>query len=625
MFIGSLSSSLKSKLIMSLKKKIATFKELLSNGWCLIADSEKKSIWGLAIFSCLVNVFDTFSITTVMPLVAVVIDPTLIQKNKILNQIHAYFGVIEIKHFIFMLVLIAIIFIIVSLILKLWLHLLIRKFGLKCQERLARDFMTATINAPLLWHYENSSARLAHLAHTDIMIWSDNYLQRIINLPSYIFMGILSVILVLLIAPGMGIIGVVSFATLSLIGISLVKAKLTELPKLKRDHSNDTHSLSTQIYSGIREIKVYQCESFFKDQYLKKFHLFGNSLVDYKFYQKFPNNLIQLTGQIGLIIMTLFIWNTGISGGELAAKVAMIVMITSRLIPNITNITNEVSSLYGSIPHVNGIITTLKQAKPIQYKGEVVTYNKDWTRLNFVDISFDYPSRKGVLKNINLTIEKNKSYGLIGRSGSGKSTILNLLLGLIEPTHGNILLDDVNLGHLSKNDWLTNIGYVAQSPYFFIGSVLDNLLMGKNLENVTSQEIDEALRKADLLETVREMPMGVNSSIGDRGAKLSGGQLQRLGIARALLHKPKILVLDEATSSLDVFSENEILKTISKLKNEITVIIIAHRLSTIQNCDQIYILDEGKILEQGSYEDLSTNSLYFQKMKSISTQVQNIS
>ena len=228
----------------------------------------------------------------------------------------------------------------------------------------------------------------------------------------------------------------------------------------------------------------------------------------------------------------------------------------------------------------------------------------DETAIELIGVNFSYPERENVaLSDINLKIPARKSFAIVGPSGAGKSTLVDLILGVIRPNSGEVKVFGTTPSWLTMNEGL-RIGYVPQTVYLSNGSLLENICLGLPRENMNEQEAWRVLEAVHLASWVSELEEGINTPVGERGSRLSGGQRQRLGIARALYQNPALLVLDEATSSLDAESEYEISSTIHELKNEVTTVVIAHRLSTVMNADQVVYMQEGKIIAQGTFDSL---------------------
>ena len=235
------------------------------------------------------------------------------------------------------------------------------------------------------------------------------------------------------------------------------------------------------------------------------------------------------------------------------------------------------------------------------------------------NISFDYPnSTKTTLKNINLSIPAFSKVGFVGATGSGKTTISDLILGLLDPNQGALIVDGNIITINNKRSWQKSIGYVPQQIFLIDDSIAANIAFGVDPKDIDRQAVEWASKIANLHNFVmNELPNNYNTVVGERGIKLSGGQRQRIAIARALYHKPQVLILDEATSALDSLTEQTVMEAMKNLKNKITMILITHRLSTVKNFDTIFLLDQGELKDKGSYEELKQSSAIFKEMSKI--------
>ena len=227
--------------------------------------------------------------------------------------------------------------------------------------------------------------------------------------------------------------------------------------------------------------------------------------------------------------------------------------------------------------------------------------------INLTNLSFSYPIRKEFsLSKISMTVKKGDFIGIIGETGSGKSTLVNLLTGLLKPSEGKVEVDKLNINS-NLEDWYKKIGYVPQSVYLTDDTIKKNIAFGLRESNIDNTLVKQAVEKASLGELIKNLSEGLETIVGEKGIRLSGGQQQRIGIARALYRDPEILILDEATSSLDQQTEKKIIESIQLLKRKKTLIIITHRLATIKDCDKIFFIDKGKITKQGSPSEILSN------------------
>ncbi len=277
-----------------------------------------------------------------------------------------------------------------------------------------------------------------------------------------------------------------------------------------------------------------------------------------------------------------------------------------RLMPSFNKIIVSIQTFRFSNSIINILFEELKNIR-LHEQQDSNNFNKIHflNTISIENINFQYPTAsEKTLSNFNLFIQKGQSIGILGPSGSGKSTFVNIFLGLLHPQSGTIKVDDINISN-DLNSWRNIIGYVPQSIYLIDDTIISNIAFGIKLEEVDMNRINEVVHLAQLTSLIEQLPDGLNTNVGERGVKISGGQLQRIGIARALYNNPSILVLDESTSALDNFTEKEIMKSVELLLSKsITVIIIAHRLTTLEQCDIIYRLEKHKELEIVANSDL---------------------
>ncbi len=385
-----------------------------------------------------------------------------------------------------------------------------------------------------------------------------------------------------------------------------------KLNKLSKEKSDKCSSLLNETIRGIRDIKLLNIAN-------KIFPIINTTLSDTTNIEsdiQIKREDIYIVDEIIQNVFLALIILTGIlmvSLGDLSLS-SLIVIFMYRteifgLMLAFTTIKEYSIKFEISSKRIFEIIDSSKYSKEEFGSNKLKNING---KIDIKNLSFAYDSKKDVLKNINLSIDANKTIGIVGESGSGKTTILNLLTKAYEVEDGHIFIDDVDINTLDVDSIRNNISIVSQNPYLFNLSIKDNLkLIGSN---ITNKDMIEACKIAQIHDYIDSLPDKYDTVLGEGGLVLSGGERQRLSIARALLKKSKIIVFDEATSALDNVTQSEFQKAIKKLKNDYTMIIVAHRLSTIKDCDEIYVLNKGKLVESGTHKFLFENGKVYKKL-----------
>lgn len=284
----------------------------------------------------------------------------------------------------------------------------------------------------------------------------------------------------------------------------------------------------------------------------------------------------------------------------------------ARIIPLIGNLTEQKSSIDNFFPSYEQILDLRKTACQMKQPSGSRKFNGFNGELLLCDVSFAYPNHNSILTNINMRVTQGQMTAIVGESGAGKSSLVDLFMGFYPPSSGKIVFDGIPLQDFDINSYRQRVGYVPQDSVLFNTTIRENLLWA--LETANEDEIFDACRQANAEEFISKLPQGYNTIVGERGVRLSGGQVQRIALARAVLRKPQLLILDEATSALDTYSERLIQQAIENIAKETTVIVVAHRLSTIVNADYIYVLKDGHVVEEGAYQELMRNNGKFSHM-----------
>jgi HlyD family secretion protein len=333
---------------------------------------------------------------------------------------------------------------------------------------------------------------------------------------------------------------------------------------------------------------------------------------------KYWVELIAFSTMIGLVLFLLFQTEGNLL--QILPKLGVFAMASYKLLPAFQQVYANATYIKSSSPALDNIYEDMSLWYELSSKN-FYSQTHDEKKLNFSkslvlsNIIFKYPkNEKSAVENISMSILPNQLIGFVGESGSGKSTLADLIIGLITQNSGEILIDGVNLGSANLRAWQNAIGYVPQSIFLADASIAENIAFGVKLEDIDFQQINKVIKLSNLDDTVSKLTNGVNTIIGEQGVQLSGGQRQRIAIARALYQDPNILVFDEATSALDGLTEKSIMNSIKALSKTKTIILIAHRLNTVKDCNQVFLFNNGKLEDSGSYEELKNNNSEFHKM-----------
>jgi ABC-type multidrug transport system fused ATPase/permease subunit len=354
-------------------------------------------------------------------------------------------------------------------------------------------------------------------------------------------------------------------------------------------------------FGGLKDVKVLGREEYFKDSYVKEFSQSMKLERKFNTISATPKGFLEVVSVFGLSLLIISMVLGEKPLNEIVPVIGLFTAAAFRLMPAVTRIISNV----GMLRYSSGSIQTFSDDFDIpEVDLNSVDIGELSEQIRFNNVEFTYPnSMKPTLSQLSFSIRKGESVGFIGESGAGKSTLADLLIGLLEPSSGEIYLNEVRVD-LTNRSWMNQIGYVPQNIFLTDDSVKMNIAFGIDETNVDCARVDEVVAFSQLREFVDQLPDGIETVVGERGARISGGERQRIGIARALYKRPKILIFDEATSSLDNETEMEIVELIKELGVQCTVISIAHRFSTLKNCNRIFKIENGRIVQEGTFAEV---------------------
>lgn len=378
-----------------------------------------------------------------------------------------------------------------------------------------------------------------------------------------------------------------------------------------REYSYRASQASLEAIQGYKEILVFGRQDYFVNEYLKNMIGYNRAEVQMSVASASPSFMIEVVCIIGILAVVAVQSITAGKNADLLAQMVIIALATLRILPALGILLGDVNSIVFNAPGLNSAAETLHMVKELEKNQTAEKKETSYTEaflkneLTISHVSYAYPrTDKNVIDNISMTIKKGTSVGLIGTSGAGKTTLADIILGLLKPQSGRILLDGTDIEELGEI-WHDIIGYVPQSIYMTDASVRRNVAFGVEDDDIDDEKVWKALEMAQIKGFVEGLPKGLDTDVGEWGVQLSGGQRQRIAIARALYHEPDIIVLDEATAALDNETEDAVMESIEALQKVKTLIIVAHRLTTIRKCDIIYEIADGKAVQRSKEEVLA--------------------
>ncbi len=478
--------------------------------------------------------------------------------------------------------------------------------------------MTAYMQAPYTFYLQRNSAELLRNTTGEVNILINNVLSPVMKIAKEFVMGTSVVIFLLLVEPVITLFVAVVMGGMAGIFLLITQKRMKHIAVEAQKYRSSMLKAAKQGFGGIKDARVLNREGefikVFRDMAFKSSRLQRNRTI----IAMIPKPVIETMAVGGIMLIALVMVMQGRPIANIVPVLAMFGVAILRLMPAIQQITQLATDLRFNIVSVNPIYDDLIALRTYSQEFTADRRKKEKLRLEHTiaikNLHYYYEnSSEQALNGVTLEIKRGKAVAFVGPSGAGKTTIADVILGLLKPQQGEILVDGKNIFD-SISAWQQNIGYIPQFIYLSDDTLRRNIAFGLPDEKIDEQKIRQAIELAQLDELILRLPEGLDTIVGERGTRLSGGQRQRVGIARALYHNPQVLVMDEATSALDNITEELIINAIDLLKGQRTVIMIAHRLTTVMNCDTIFYMDEGKIVDQGTYNELLQRNTKFREM-----------
>lgn len=583
------------------------FKKLLF----FLSPQEKQKANLILILILIMALTDMIGVASIMPFMAVLTNPGLIETNSALNKLFDLlniFGVNAINEFIFVLGILVFVLLIFSLILKAITSYFQYRFIMMCDYSIGKRLIETYLRQPYSWFLDKNSAELGKSILSEAALIAQQGIGPLMTLIAQSAVTFALIILLILVDLKLTLIMslVIGGAFFS---IAYFFTKFINRIGKERFISNQQRfKIVNEAFGAFKEAKLGGLEDFFIKKYSHNAFKNAKHQASMSILAELPRFFIEAVAFGGMLLLVLYIISQNGIFVDAIPLISVYAFAGYRLIPSIQRVYNAINSLKFADTAITNLYLDLKNLKTseINVDQKILQFNKSITLNN---ISYCYPnSSRFSLKDVKITIPVRKTIGIIGATGSGKTTIVDVILGLLDAQKGTLEIDNNIISKKNIKNFQRLIGYVPQNIFLTDDTIASNIAFGVDPNNIASQSIERSSKIANLHDfVINELPEQYNTVIGERGIRLSGGQRQRIGIARALYHDPKILILDEATSALDNNTEEVVMEAINKLSKNITIILIAHRLNTVKNCDIIFKFDKGQLVDQGSFNELFKN------------------
>ncbi len=598
-------------------KKIANNSLVLRNKLkkiaSLIEKKDKKKLWLVYFGEIFKSFLDFAGIGIILPLLVALLKPSLINQNETVKYLLENYSPFRGDD----LLIISGIFIIVVYVLKniytFYFNIFKEKFFFFLQNNLSVHLFKNYLYAPYEFYINQKKATLL-----------ENIGVEVHNVIHHIFAPILLFIshslTIIFTLAFLFILDFYSFSILSgTMGLSIYffikvsKAKIKSTAKKTQVNRREKGNYLLQALGVFKETKILGKENFFLHEIIK----LNEKITHLELRISKINILRNIFFETVLIVITVFIiifmLLNNQESEDIVIKMSVFALAAIRILPIALHITAIYNQVFANQVSLDVVMQEINALEKLSLKDDTKIKNFR-KKITFKKIFFKYKNtNKFILKGLNLEIKKGERVAFVGVSGAGKTTIVDIIIGLLKPTKGDILIDGVSIIH--KNDvWSYKIGYIPQDIYITNDTIAKNIAFGHKAEDIDKKRVMRVLKQAQLDSFIKKLPEGINSFIGENGVKVSGGQRQRIGIARSLYHDPQILIMDEATAALDNKTEKQFINTLKNIQRDITIVMIAHRLSTVENCDKVFFIHQGKIKAQSKLDELKKNTLFKQEV-----------
>jgi ATP-binding cassette, subfamily B, bacterial PglK len=593
---------------------IETYKKLYG----LLDMRERRRVILVLLLLVLVAFAQVLGVASIMPFIAVLANPGVIETNRYLSLVYETLGFTSREGFLFFLGMVFFVLLVGSLALEAlgaWAQL---RFSHNRNYQWGARLVGGYLRQPYEWFLNRHSADLATSVLAEVNQVVTSALFPAMQAIAHVLVAVFLLALLVAVDPVLAFaIGGVLGGSFVLIAMAL-KKRLKKIGVERREANKSRFHIVQEAFGGIKDVKVSGLEESFVRRFRRPSQVLASRQISAGVMSQMPSYAMQALLFGGMMLALLYLMASYGGFQEAIPVAALYAFAAYRLLPAIRNIYSDVTKLRFSEAALDALCADFASLQtvaddPGSTPSDRIPFNKS---LKLDEVVYAYPgATRTALTGLSLSIPAFSTIGLVGSTGSGKTTTVDLILGLLRPQAGRLVVDGREIMDEHVRAWQRSVGYVPQHIFLADDSIAGNIAFGLQAKDIDMAAVEQAARVANLHDfVISDLPAGYDTHVGERGVRLSGGQRQRIGIARALYHDPDMLILDEATSALDNLTEQAVMEAVHNLGHRKTIVLIAHRLSTVKNCDRIYLLEKGRLIAEGSYDELIAMNERFRAM-----------
>lgn len=584
----------------------------------ILTNPEKKQLIALVFGSFVLVLSETISIGIVIPIMGLFISPENINTSPALNHIYRFFGFGNANSFLLFLIVIAIMVFILRVLLSTLMAYFQQNTIAKIYARITSQILQSYLEKPYSFHLSHNSSELFKNLSFEVSQFITGFLTPIILIGSEVIV-LLGIFLFLIYAFPVatfllvGIFGIIMWST-----FTIFKKRIKLYSVQREKYSGQYYKNALEALHAVKEIKVFNAQAFFIERFKGQLSRYLSAVMKFSVVSIFPRYLFETAIVSAMLLSVLFSILLHKTFAELIPMLTVFGLAAIRLVPSFSKIYSNVNLFHYSKNSLDTVYNVLKERSFQRIQMPIIHHEPLRPKQNSIDlqdITFRYENASGpIFDHLSIAVLLKQTVAIVGLTGSGKSTLVDIIMGLLIPSGGNLYYRGLSINQGNILEYRKRIGYVSQNLCLIDDTISSNIAFGISGDEIDYQRLKQAIKIAQLEPFIKDLPQGLKTQVGEKGIRISGGQKQRVGIARAVYRNPEILILDEATSALDRYTEVKLYAALRDFNKDLTILLVTHRVDTLQHAGYIYVMDSGKIVDQGNFKELLENSDIFKKI-----------